>query len=137
MSYDEIISKLYIGSAHALVHKGMFAVIVNCTKTIVGSPGCIRIPIDDDESECDNLLRHIKDTNVLEIMNQSLLTNKTVLVHCYAGIQRSCALVACYLIRYHQMTPESSVAFIRSKREVAFDESPTFLDALHTFYSTV
>jgi protein-tyrosine phosphatase len=115
----------------------MFALIVNCTKSLVGAPGSIRVPIDDDESECDNLIRHLNETNVLERINVALSKGQTVLVHCYAGVQRSCAVVACYLIRYHQMTPESAIAFIKSKREVAFDDAPTFLAAIETFYETI
>ncbi len=128
---------MYLGSASALIHKGMFALIVNCTKSLTGASGSIRVPIDDDESECDNLIKHLRETNVLERINDALSKKQTVLVHCYAGVQRSCAVVACYLIRYRQMTPESAIAFIRSKREVAFDDAPTFLAAIETFYDTI
>jgi rhodanese-related sulfurtransferase len=136
-SYNEIVKNLYVGSASALINKGIFALIVNCTKSLIGSPGSIRIPIDDDESECDNLIKHLRETNVLERINDALSKKQTVLVHCYAGIQRSCAVVACYLIRYHQMTPVSAIAFIRSKRIMAFDDAPTFLAAINTFYETL
>jgi len=136
-SYNEIVKNLYVGSASALIHKGIFALIVNCTKSLAGAPGSIRVPVDDDESECDNLIRHLRETNVLELIHVALSKNQTVLVHCYAGIQRSCAVCACYLIRYHQMTPTSAIAFIRSKRIMAFDDAPTFLAAIETFYETI
>lgn len=136
-SYNEIVKKLYVGSASALIHKGMFALIVNCTKSLTGAPGSIRVPIDDDESECDNLIKHLQETKVLERINDALSKGQTVLVHCYAGIQRSCAVCACYLMRYHQMTPESAIAFIKSKRTIAFDDAPTFLNAIETFYATI
>jgi hypothetical protein len=35
------------------------------------------------------------------------------------------------------MTPESAIAFIRSKRIMAFDDAPTFLGAINTFYETL
>ena len=136
-SYNEIVKNLYVGSASALIRKGIFALIVNCTKSLTGAPGSIRVPIDDDESECDNLIKHLNETNVLERINDALSKKQTVLVHCYAGIQRSCAVCACYLIRYHQMTPESAIAFIRSKRIMAFDDAPTFLNAIEKFYETI
>ena len=136
-SYNEIVNKLSLGSASALIHQGMFALIVNCTKSLIGAPGSVRVPIDDDESECDNLIKRLRETNVLERINDALSKGQSVLVHCYAGVQRSCAVVACYLIRYHQMTPESAIAFIKSKREVAFDDAPTFLAAIETFYETL
>jgi hypothetical protein len=136
-SYNEIVKNLYVGSASALIHKSIFALIVNCTKSLTGAPGSIRVPIDDDESECDNLIKHLRETNVLERINDALSNKQSVLVHCYAGIQRSCAVCACYLIRYHQMTPESAIAFIRSKRSIAFDDAPTFLNAINTFYETI
>lgn len=136
-SYNEIVKRLYVGSASALIHKGIFAVIVNCTKNLISAPGSIRVPIDDDESECDNLIMHLRNTNVLELIHVALSKQQTVLIHCYAGVQRSCAVCACYLIRYHQMTPESAIAFIHSKRKVAFDDAPTFLKAIETFYETI
>jgi hypothetical protein len=35
------------------------------------------------------------------------------------------------------MTPTSAIAFIRSKRIMAFDDAPTFLAAIETFYETI
>ena len=57
-----------------------------------------------------------------------------VLVHCYAGMQRSCAVVACYLIRYHNMNPQEAINFIKSKRSIAFAGRVNFIKTIEEFY---
>jgi protein-tyrosine phosphatase len=43
-----------------------------------------------------------------------------VFVHCHAGRQRSACVVAAYLILYCNMSKDSAIQFIKSKRRVAF-----------------
>ena len=113
--YDEIVHNLFIGSIAALHSADKFSTVVNCTEgSMIEFPAncknCIRIPIEDDPSECNNLLDFIVETKVLEKINASILNNEPVLVHCYAGRQRSCSLVACYLIKsinIHRKLPSS------------------------------
>jgi protein-tyrosine phosphatase len=54
-----------------------------------------------------------------------------VLVHCHAGMQRSCAIVACYLVKYYDMTSYESISFIRAKRHIAFLYSINFLETIN------
>lgn len=113
--YDEIVDNLFIGSIAALQSDDKFSTVVNCAEgSMIEFPAncknCIRIPIEDDPSECNNLLNFIVETKVLEKINASILNNEPVLVHCYAGRQRSCSLVACYLIKsinIHRKLPSS------------------------------
>ena len=37
------------------------------------------------------------------------MNRQSVLIHCHAGMQRSAAVLACYLIRFYKMTPEDAV----------------------------
>lgn len=137
--YDEIITNLFIGSMLSLQFNDKFSMIVNCTedemiKFPANCKNCIRIPIEDDPIECSNLLNFIIETKVLEKINTSIINNELVLVHCFAGRQRSCALVACYLIKYHKMTPTTAINFIIDKRRVAFFGGITFISAIVSFY---
>ena len=123
--YDEIIENLYIGNDRSVKDfpENKMTLVVNCTKNIRYppiSPKKIRLPVDDTPEESINLYNYINDTQVLEEIHKCLLSNKCVLVHCKMGIQRSCAVVACYLIKYHRLTPYQSVFFIKKKRPIAF-----------------
>jgi protein-tyrosine phosphatase len=62
------------------------------------------------------------------------MNNKPVLVHCKNGMQRSCGVVACYLIKYNYMTPIDAIQFIRYKRPIAFFGNVNFQEAIDLFH---
>ena len=147
--YDEIIPNLYLGGIKALdycnnncnnnynndsitIH--MVIDLMKYTNMINESIGrfekYINLPVNDSPDECDNLLKLIKEFGVLEKMHIELQQNKPILVHCFAGMQRSCALVACYLIKYHNFTPYDAIEFIKSKRPIAFFGRVNFMETL-------
>lgn len=135
--YDEIVENLFVGSASALNKSENFSLIINCTTNVFTKPSVktIRIPIDDDPTESTLLLQLLEETNVLEIINNSVNNKEPVLVHCYAGQQRSCALVACYLMKYKNMNPDTAIKYIKQKRRVAFIGAVNFISAIvHFFY---
>lgn len=139
---DEIINNLFLGSANALQTKKDFTMIVNCTRnTDIPFPkycnNCIRVPIDDDPDHSNLLLSLITETNVLGKMHDSLQKKEFVLVHCFAGMQRSCALVACYLIKYYNMHPNDAINYIKTKRPMAFFGNVNFMTAIELFYETL
>lgn len=139
-NYDQILPNLYVGNYHAATYTSNFDVIVNCTRDIPFSISSkiqyIRLPIDDDPSETENLLQ--KGPNILEKIHDAIENRKRVLVHCYAGMQRSCALVAMYIMKYYQViSPTAAMKFIKTNRQVAFNPTPTFINALQTFYSNI
>ena len=94
----------------------------------------INLPVHDSPDECDKLLSLIHETQVLEKIHLALQENKPVLVHCFAGMQRSCALVACYLIKYNNMTPDEAIDYIKLKRPIAFFGKVNFMETLLSFY---
>ena len=130
---------LFIGNISASKSISDFDLIVNCTNEVPftkGSKSCIRIPLNDTPRE-SHLLFYILtqiQTDILLKIHQYVLRNSPVLVHCYAGMQRSCAVVACYLIKYHNLTPIQSIEFIISKRPIAFFGKVNFLQAIEEFY---
>ena len=163
--YNKISENLYLGGIQSSEKNwNDFRLIVNCTKDIpfqseqfgqratslqqltpenakrscefgMDSPECIRIPISDTPEECENFLKYIYKTNVLIIMNKAIVEGKPVLVHCYAGAQRSCALVACYLIEFYGVIPSVAMEHIRKHRPIAFFGGANFSQAIQRFYS--
>jgi hypothetical protein len=135
---DEIINNLYIGNRYSLEHADQFALIVNCTQPeqvpIIDESKTIRITIDDIPEESNHLTALLKDTDVLNKIHNTLNKGNKVLVHCNAGRQRSCATVACYLIKYHQLTPVQAVSYIKSKRKEAFFGYVNFYNTINNMY---
>jgi len=139
-AYNEIVENLYLGSKQALQYSGMFSMIVNCTNDIPFPDGCrngIRIAVNDDPHQCKKMIQYIADTGVLEKMNESIRKGEPVLVHCFAGMQRSCAIVACYLMKYYHFTPNQCIGFIRERRPVAFFGGANFFRAMEYYYYTL
>jgi len=131
-----IISHLYIGNIDSLKSASLFRYIVNCTRHIpsISTIETTRIAIHDHFDESATLLKEIESTHVLERIHNSRIKGQNVLVHCHAGMQRSCAVVAMYLIKYHGMTPEEVFRFLPTKRPIAFLPEPTFRKAIYDFY---
>jgi protein-tyrosine phosphatase len=77
------------------------------------------------------------ETKVLEKIHFCRTTFKQVLVHCHAGMQRSCAIVACYLMKYYKMNVKEAIAYIKEKRAVAFYNGATFITAMNQFHMSL
>ena len=139
IDYDDITDYLYLGNMNAVNTTEIdFSLIVNCSKDLDfpnNVKDCIRIPINDDPADSESLLELIKTTNVLVKINNYVKNNKYVLVHCRAGIQRSCALIACYLIKYYNMSPDAAIEYVRYRRPVAFLGSVNLERTISVFYT--
>lgn len=71
------------------------------------------------------------DTGTL-VIHSSLMNNKGVYVHCKNGHGRSPTLIAAYLVRFEQKSPEEAMALVCEKRpEVHFETAQ--IDALKRF----
>jgi protein-tyrosine phosphatase len=137
--YNKILEHLYLGNKEASEKYGyQFQLVVNCTPDIKFHKDCkfcIRLPVNDLPEESKKLLKLIEDTHVLEHIHASILAKKDVLVHCYAGAQRSCATVACYLMKYHGVNPNEAINYIKSRRNVAFFGNVNFRDTINEYYN--
>ena len=135
--YNEIMENLYLGSKQALTFHENFYMIVNCTNDVgfpINCSECIRIGVNDDPYECRKLIQTVLETRVLEKIHMVRMNKKPVLVHCFAGMQRSCAIIGLYLIKYFDFTPDQCIQFIRTKRPVAFFGGANFFRALEYYY---
>jgi len=112
--------------------------VFNCTKDLPFHSSVkrrYRVPVDDNlEAE---------EIRNLELWSYEIVYKLTkehkqgpVLVHCYAGMQRSAAVVAMYLISTRGYTPSEAISFLRSKRSIAFYPVANFNKAITGFYDS-
>jgi len=111
--------------------------IFNCTKNLPFIHGTkihmYRIPVDDNlqEDEIRNL-QHWSWEIVYKITNERTSGNR-ILIHCAAGMQRSAAVTAMYLISHYRCTTDEAIAYIKSKRPVAFFGNANFYMSIKQF----
>ena len=145
---DEIVPGLWLGNRQAALDsqfhrtKRIHAVF-NCTKDIPFEGGVrrrYRVPVDDnlEADEIRNMeLWSFEAVYKLALeMRQAKAEGKGVLVHCAAGMQRSAAVVAMYLIATQDMSTDQAFQFIRSRRPIAFFPKANFETAIRGFEAT-
>lgn len=146
--YTKIISKLYLGNYQAAKDPDFFKekkikAVLNCTKDIPNHFACkkdieyMRIPVDDSLRETDFKKMYEFFPVIVEFIHKHIVLQKNnILVHCYAGRQRSAISVAAYLVAKLGMTPADACKFIMDKRKEAFHFglSLNFEDSLNKYY---
>lgn len=139
--YDEIIPKLWLGNYNGsqdetfLREKGIEAVF-NCTKDLPFHPSVrrrYRIPVDDNlqPEEIRNL--ELWSWEIVYKIHMEYKENRPIFIHCAAGMQRSPAVVAMFLMAMTGMPHEQAMAYIQSKRPIAFLMNANFLPAIKGF----
>lgn len=126
----EILPGLWIGDREDALNikwlkHNKITVIINCTKSV---------PFPDDSNNPGIGLIHILRVSVhdnleqqeIEKMKQYLepvtakiaewLPNHNILVHCYAGRQRSSSIILAYLIKYGELTLDEGISLLRTKK---------------------
>jgi atypical dual specificity phosphatase len=131
---NEIVSRLWLGNKQAAadedwLRKHNITVVFNCTKTLPFAeniPRMYRVPVDDnlEPEEIANMAAWAAETQVKLLREYK--AGRTILVHCHAGMQRSAAVVAMFLITTTGMSADEAIAFVKSKRPIAFFPSANF-----------
>ena len=67
------------------------------------------------------------------IMNKYTKQNYNILVHCYAGIQRSPSIIAAYLIRYYNFSMYEAINYIKQKKNKTFYPKINFYNSLNKY----
>ena len=140
----QIIPNLWIGSEGDSANPSFFQrhnirLVVNATASIpFRAPSDVRtyrVPVDDSPDENETMLRHFPTAVVLidEVLNHG----HGVLVHCRAGMQRSAALVAAYLMWKRGLTAEQAFEYINKRKPETFWPVPTFEPALRAWERTM
>jgi protein-tyrosine phosphatase len=135
MSY--ILDRLYLGdrlSAYnkTFIHNAKINVIVNATKDIPNfydiNPEIkyYRVPVEDNLAPEEFHTFYFCAKSLIPILYQEYINGKTILIHCFAGMQRSAALMLLLLIYIHKkkyninMSVADAKFYILSKRPVSF-----------------
>ncbi len=138
---DEIIPNLWLGNYSAsqdeqfLKEKGIETVF-NCTKDLPFHPYIrrrYRVPVDDNLKEEEIRNMELWSYEIVYKLQQEYKEGRPILVHCAAGMQRSPAVVAMFLIAIAGMKREQAMAYIQSKRPVAFFMNANFGPAIRGF----
>lgn len=106
---NQIIPRLYLGNYKAALDSDFIKdnnidIIVNCTPNIpfinntdIENIEFIRIPVEDSLLEKDIILMEEYFNYLIPYLHDSYNNNKNILIHCYAGKQRSAIVVAALL----------------------------------------
>jgi protein-tyrosine phosphatase len=70
---------------------------------------------------------------IVSKLSKEYRTEEPILVHCAAGMQRSAAVMAMFLIAKENMSAEDAIKFIREKRPIAFMPMANFGSAIKGF----
>jgi protein-tyrosine phosphatase len=97
----------------------------------------MRIPVEDSLKEHDYELMYRFLPGIVEfIYKHAVLQKQNILVHCWAGRQRSSISVAAYLVAKQGMTPHEACKHVLSKRKESFHfgHSLNFDSSLNKYY---
>jgi len=138
MAVSQILSNLWLGDIRIAKNKLFFNenninIVINCSKDIPFYSNYtenIRISVDDSLEDKDINLLYEYIPKAVEYINNNIIESKNILVHCYAGKQRSASIVVAYLMKYGNMNLKDSILAICSKREIAFTPGINFKKTL-------
>lgn len=138
---NEILPRLWLGNAKAsldpdFIQKNNVQVVFNCTKDRPFSsliPIKYRVPVDDNLQEEEIRNMELWSTEIAYRLLSEYQKGHTILVHCAAGMQRSAAAIAFFLISYLQFHTRDAIQFIKERRRIAFHPQANFLRAIESF----
>ena len=137
---DLIIPGVWLGNRlasmdDAFLKQNNITTVFNCTKDLPFHSSIkkrYRVPVDDN-------LQHEEIRN-MELWSYEIVYKLTkehkhgnILVHCYAGMQRSAAVIAMFLIANYNMKKDNAIAYIKRKRSIAFWPFTNFGKAIQGF----
>jgi protein-tyrosine phosphatase len=148
--YNNITENIFLGNYQAAKDKQFFKdkkikAVLNCTKstdipnhfTHMKDIEYMRIPVDDSLKEKDFELMYEYMPSIVEFIHKHAnIAKNNILIHCWAGRQRSAIAVAAYLVAKRNMTPHQACKYVLDKRPEAFHHglSLNFDQALKKYY---
>jgi len=140
----EIVPGIWLGNRRAsanfkwLKEKDITAVF-NASKDIPFSPNIkkqYRIPVDDNlqPEEIRNMTLWSQET-VYKVLKEHNGGNK-ILIHCAAGMQRSAAIMAMFLIATRGLSWHQAITYVQGIRPIAFRPGANFKESIINFDRT-
>lgn len=135
---SEILPGLYLASydeADALCAKyGDKSFVVNCTRREqMYAKNGVRIAVDDNGTPQSMNTLYAGIVQHVWTIHEQLSLGNIVVVHCFAGRQRSAAVVCAYLMWLNRTSIEECIAFIKKCRQEAFFPDVNFLASLQLY----
>jgi len=139
---NEIVERLWLGDAHAsqdetFLRSQHIDAVFNCTKDLPFSPlqnlVYYRVPLDDNLEEVEIRNAGLWSSEIALKIMKHYQKGDRILVHCFAGRQRSAASMAMFLILLKGFTTDQAITFIRQKRPVAFMPGANFERSIRMF----
>lgn len=131
----EIIPHLYLASyVDAKQAEGSDMFVINCTKDlpmIETKGGGTRLYVDDTQRDAYLMTANLPI--MVRYIDDQIRSGHDVLVHCFAGQQRSAAVVAAYLTEVKGFTLDQAIELIKSKKPDAFVDGVHFMQSLKDF----
>ena len=118
MNRNEIVSGIYIGD---ITSDTDFDGDRICVLENACANGCEHFPILQIGSDGQPFASSINLDRVADRVEQSLINNRKILVHCGAGVERSPLSVVWYLHKKKNLTIEEAYKFVMLKRPEAQD----------------
>jgi protein-tyrosine phosphatase len=148
--YNKIKNRIYLGNYQAAKNKDFFkehniTAVLNCSKDLPnyfhGNKDIeyMRIPVDDSLKQRDfDLMYQFMPAAVEFIHKHSNVQKGNILIHCYAGRQRSAICLAAFMVSKYKMTPAEACKMVLDKRPEAFHfgQSLNFDQTLNKYYKT-
>ena len=138
---DQIIPNVWLGNLKA-AHDEQFLknagiqVVFNCTKDAPFHSSIrrrYRVPVDDNlqEQEIRNL--ELWSYEIVYKILGEYKEGRPILIHCHAGMQRSPAVTAMFLMTLYHMGVDQVKAYIKQKRPIAFFPLANFEKSMRGF----
>jgi dual specificity MAP kinase phosphatase len=118
----EITPNIFIGGLHdassdELLTKLGITHIINCSRTpYKRDPKYKYLPLECADDLKQSLAEKLQPA--FDMIDETKRDGGKVLVHCYAGISRSAAIVIAYLMQFHSWTYDHCYAHVKSKRKI-------------------
>ena len=126
-NHDKITDNILLGNYKSTgkdnIKNSGIDVVINCSPNLPFHNKLLhnyRISVNDDLTNKANLDLFENIINILPIIHNHVKQNHKILIHCKAGMQRSAAVTAAYLMKYHDLSIEEAKKFIQEKRPIAF-----------------
>lgn len=139
-----IIPRIYLGNYiiaadEKWLKENNITVVFNCTKHLPFAKSIkhkYRVPVDDSLKEEDLKKMGIWSFEIIYKLLQEYKSGANILIHCHAGMQRSAAVVAMFLMFLTKKPLNEVIPFIQSKRPIAFTPMANFYPSM-VFYEKI
>lgn len=141
MKVKEIIPGLWLGDKEISENIQFYKdneidIVINCSTDlpfIYLDIEKVRLKVNDNLKNEEIIKMYENLDYITKYINDNLLLCKNILVHCYAGKQRSATIIIAYLLKYGRFNLESSIKLLKSKKEDVFSPTINFINSLKQY----